>query len=110
MTCGATAIGAWERAGDTGLLEVLGHAERHAAGDQPRRHAVDGNAARRPFHAKAPSLADIPFIPGRRLPVFRGSRSRAVLLWMGEELRVGVATKNARTITERIAGGNKGMD
>ncbi|WP_157660447.1 hypothetical protein [Burkholderia ubonensis] len=41
---------------------------------------------------------------------FRGSRSRAVLLWMGEELLVGVATKNARTITERIAGANKGMD
>ncbi|WP_157645726.1 hypothetical protein [Burkholderia ubonensis] len=63
-----------------------------------------------PRDAKAPSLPDIPFIPGRRLPVFRGSQSRAVLLWMGEELLVGVATKNARTITERIAGANKGMD
>lgn len=31
-------------------------------------------------------------------------------MWMDEELLVGVATKNARTITERIAGANKGMD
>ncbi|KVM56843.1 hypothetical protein WJ58_12575 [Burkholderia ubonensis] len=64
LTCCATAIGAWERAGDTGLLEVLGHAERHAGGGQARRHAVDGDAARRPIHAKAPSLPDVPFIPG----------------------------------------------
>ncbi len=34
------------------------------------------------FYAKAPALPDIPFIPGRRLPVFRGSQSRAVLPWM----------------------------
>ncbi|HQQ69410.1 MAG TPA: IclR family transcriptional regulator C-terminal domain-containing protein [Alicycliphilus sp.] len=34
------------------------------------------------FYAKAPALPDIPFIPGRRLPFFRGSQSRAVLPWM----------------------------
>jgi DNA-binding IclR family transcriptional regulator len=34
------------------------------------------------FYVKAPALADIPFIPGRRLPLFRGSQSRAVLPWI----------------------------
>ena len=34
------------------------------------------------FYAKAAGLPDIPFIPGRRLPIFRGSQSRVVLAWM----------------------------
>jgi len=34
------------------------------------------------FYAKAPGLPDIPFIPGRRLPVFHGSQSRIVLSFL----------------------------
>jgi DNA-binding IclR family transcriptional regulator len=34
------------------------------------------------FYAKAEGLPDIPFIPGRRLPIFQGSPSRVVLAHM----------------------------